>query len=76
MSLFGRKKEPSEKKSFDRENEKPALRCSICTGEQVFGFKNRATGKFEEVSLIRSEEELKRFLGIYGIEEGEVEKFY
>ena len=49
--LFGRKK---EKHSYDRENLKPVIRSSICTGEQVAGFKNIHTGKFSEVMLIRN----------------------
>lgn len=74
--MFGKKREKSEKKSFDRETQKPAMRCSICIGERVFGFKNKATGKFEEVSLIRNDDELRHFLGLYDIAADEVEKFY
>lgn len=54
---------------FDRELYKPVLKCSICTGEQVAGFKNLATGKFEEVMLIRNEQELAVFKERYGISE-------
>lgn len=54
---------------FDRELFKPVLKCSICTGEQVAGFKNLATGKFEEVMLIRNERELALFKEQYGISE-------
>lgn len=54
---------------FDRELFKPVLKCSICTGEQVAGFKNLATGKFEEVMLIRNEQELALFKERYGISE-------
>lgn len=54
---------------FDRELVKPVLKCSICTGEQVAGFKNLATGKFEEVALIRNERELALFKEQYGISE-------
>lgn len=64
MSLFKKK----IKKAYDRENLRPVLRCSICTGEQVAGFKNIHTGKFEEVTLIRNERELKEFMEMYGIE--------
>ena len=28
-------------KSYDKEKTKPAIRCSICTGEQVAGFLNK-----------------------------------
>ncbi|MDE5718447.1 MAG: aspartate dehydrogenase [Lachnospiraceae bacterium] len=54
---------------FDRELYKPVLKCSICTGEQVAGFKNLATGKFEEVMLIRNEKDLISFKERYGISE-------
>lgn len=54
---------------FDRKLFKPVLKCSICTGEQVAGFKNLATGKFEEVALIRNERELALFKEQYGISE-------
>lgn len=35
--------------TYDCERQKPVLRCSICNGEQVAGFKDIHTGKFEEV---------------------------
>ena len=51
LNMF-RKKQPV-KKEYDRANQKPVLRCSICTGEQVAGFKNIHTGQWEEVMLIK-----------------------
>ena len=65
--MFGRKKKRIEKKSYDRENMKPILHASICTGETVAGFKNRQTGKFEEVMLIKSEADKELFKKIYDI---------
>lgn len=77
--LFGRKTrtETSRKKShtkipeasYDHENQRPILRCSICTGEQVAGFKNIHTGRFEEVMLIRNDRELREFMEQYGVSE-------
>lgn len=67
MDLFFRRKEKVEKKEYDRENKIPVLRCSICNGEQVAGFKDKRTGKFEEVCFIRSEQELAAFMNTYGI---------
>jgi hypothetical protein len=64
--MFGRKKK-IEKKSYDRENMKPILHASICTGETVAGFKNRRTGKFEEVMLVKSEAGKELFKEIYDI---------
>ena len=53
----------------------PAIRCSICTGEQVAGFRDPETGRFEEVMLIRSPEDLAWFRTRYGIT-GEITKIY
>lgn len=61
--------------SYDKENKKPIIRASICTGEQVAGFKDIHTGKIEEVMLIKSSVDLERFRTIYGIEE-EIAKEY
>lgn len=63
--MFGRKK---IQKSFDPEQKKPILKCSICNGEQVAGFKDLHTGKFEEVMLIRDAGDLDKFMKMYGIE--------
>lgn len=54
---------------FDRTLYKPILKCSICTGEQVAGFKNLTTGKFEDIMLIRNEQDLAMFKERYGISE-------
>lgn len=68
-------KRKSERKSYNPDIRKPAIRVSICTGEKVAGFKNLKTGKFEEIMLLNSEKDLKEFKETYGIE-GEIEKFY
>ncbi len=64
--MFGRK--IVKKKTYDKENLRPILHCSICTGEQVAGFKNLHTGKFEEVMLIRNQKELDSFMEMYEID--------
>ena len=52
--MYGRKKKAETPKiKFDPGQQKPVIRCSICTGEQVAGFKDIATGKFYEVMLIK-----------------------
>ncbi len=66
MGLFKKK---IVKKTYDREHMKPVIRASICTGEEVAGFKDIRTGKIEEIMLIRSPEELERFKEIYEITE-------
>jgi len=35
-----------EKQTYDKENQRPIIRSSICTGEKVAGFKDIHTGKF------------------------------
>ena len=72
MRLFSKK---SEKKTYDQNNQKPVIKASICNGEQVAGFKDIHTGKFEEVMLIRGVEDLEKFQLMYGIE-GEITKEY
>ena len=56
-------------KQYDAETYKPVVKCSICNGEQVAGFKNLHTGKFEEIMLVRSEADLQEFKERYGITE-------
>lgn len=69
-----RKKVPEERKTYDIHNEKPVLRCSICTGEQVAGFQDKKTGEFREIMLVRNEKELEEFKREYGITD--IEKIY
>ncbi len=64
--MFGKK--TVKKKEYDQESLRPILRCSICTGEQVAGFKNIHTGKFEEVMLVRNQKDLDQFMEMYGID--------
>lgn len=52
---------------YDRENQIPILKCSICNGEQIAGFKDIHSGKFQEVMLIRSQQDLSDFLLQCGI---------
>ena len=68
----------AKRKTYDKVNMKPILKCSICNGEQVAGFKDLRTGKFEEVALICSGKDLEAFKKTYGIEEktGRTVPFY
>lgn len=83
MGLFFRKEDKKEgtgggrsfAKSYDKVNTKPAIRCSICNGEQVAGFLNKRSGHFEEIALLRTPKDLEDFKKSYGIT-GDVEKFY
>ncbi|MCI8771874.1 MAG: aspartate dehydrogenase [Lachnospiraceae bacterium] len=60
---------------YDMENKKPVIHCSICNGEKIAGFKDIHTGKFEEIMLIKNENDLWLFKNKYGLE-GEIPKEY
>ena len=72
MGLFNKK---PARQTYDKENQKPVIKASICNGEQVAGFKDIHTGKFEEVMLIKSSADLDTFKSMYGIDEN-IEKEY
>ncbi len=57
---------------YDRGNQIPVIRSSICTGEQVAGFKDPVSGKFVELMLIRDDRDLWEFLRRYHVEESEI----
>lgn len=66
--MFWRKKtDQKSEKVYDLNQWKPVVRCSICTGEQVAGFKSLETGKFEEVMLIRGERDMDIFKEKFGV---------
>ena len=68
------RKKQAEKR-FDAEVWEPVLRCSICTGEQTACLREKATGRLEEVMLIRGEKDLEEFRRQYGIS-GPIAKVY
>lgn len=72
MGLFRKK---SKQLTYDSINKKPIIKASICNGEQVAGFKDINSGKFEEVMLIRGSDDLELFKQQYGITE-EITKEY
>lgn len=67
------KKAQIQKNFYDTENQIPILKCSICNGEQVAGFKDIHTGKFEEIMCIKNNGDLEKFKQSYGIEHLEKE---
>ena len=67
MPLFFSKKSHS-KYAYDPDKEKPVIRASICTGEQVAGFKDRTTGTFHEIMLIRNPKDKNEFMKTYGLD--------
>ena len=60
------------KETYDKQNQKPVIRSSICTGEKVVGFKDIQTGKFTEVMLIRDNRDMDLFLKKYDISVSEI----
>ena len=73
--MFSRKKKSAAGyPSFDRINQIPVLRCSICTGERVACFRDRQTGHVEEVMYIREDSDLREFLEHYGLSEQDLKK--
>lgn len=57
---------------YDRNNQKPVIRSSICTGEKVAGFRDMNTGKFTEIMMIRDNKDLDKFLTEYDISVAEI----
>lgn len=54
---------------YDKENMIPIIHASICTGEQIAGFKDKRTNKFIEIMLITSNRDLEEFKKTYGIKD-------
>ena len=54
---------------YDPETQLPVIRSSICTGEKVAGFRDKESGRFTEVLLIRSPRDELRFREIYHLEQ-------
>lgn len=69
------KKRP-ETREYDRENQRPVVRVSICTGERTAGFRDLRTGRISEVMLIRGPGDLEEFRRLYGLGPGEIEEVY
>ena len=59
--------------AYDPETQYPVIRSSICTGEKVAGFKNKKTGHFTEVMLIRTPKDLAEFKETYKVDKIDTE---
>lgn len=66
--MFGKKKPALPEVEYNSETQRAIVKCSICNGEQVAGFKDIQTGHFTEVMLIKSEKDLEVFKKAYGVE--------
>lgn len=71
--MFGKRKKP-EAVPYDKTGKVPVIRSSICTGEQVAGFKDVVSGKFQELMLLRDGKDLSEFLTRYQVEESEIKR--
>ena len=59
---------------YDEAKHEAVIRCSICTGEQVAGFRSREDGNFVGVMVIQSEKDLEYFKRLYRVDD--VRKIY
>ena len=71
--MFGGRKRQATS-PYDKTGKIPVIRSSICAGEQVAGFQDIVSGKFEELMLIRGEKDLAEFLSRYQVEESEIKR--
>lgn len=71
--MFGRRKK-QHTVPYNKTGKIPVIRSSICTGEQVAGFKDLASGRFEELMLIQNSDNLQEFLTRYQVEEAEIKR--
>lgn len=75
MKLFHRKDTVIKRETYDTAALTPVIRASICTGEKTAGFRENETGKFHDIMLIRTEEDLREFRTRYGID-GHIDTVY
>lgn len=76
MSFPFRQKKTKKQYTYDPERQQPAVRRSICTGEMTGGLVDRDTGRFHELQLLRTQEELRDFCAQMGVREEELRTIY
>ena len=74
--MFKKKKSHAKITPYNSKIQEPVIRASICTGEQVAGFRDRETGKFEEAMLIRGEGDLQEVCTRYEVRQEEIKKVW
>ena len=72
--MFFQKKR--EVRTYDRENFRPVVRSSICTGEKAAGFQDVHTGKATGGMLLRPPGHLEEVRRLYGTGPGEISRIY
>lgn len=65
--MFWKKKSSQPTVEYDPSVQRAVLKCSICNGEQVAGFKDMKTGKFTDVMLVKNDNDLNAFMQMYGL---------
>ena len=76
MGLFRKHPPEPETTAFDPAVYEPVIRASICTGEKVACMRERATGKLQELMLIRTDEDLAAFCRRYHVEAKDMRTVY
>lgn len=71
--LFDKRRMPPAA-NYDKAGKIPVIRSSICTGEQVAGFKDTVSGRFEELMLLRNAQDFQEFLHWYQVEGAEIKR--
>lgn len=66
--LCGKKKVVKPTFEFDKSTHEAVMRCSICNGEKVVGFKEKETGHFTEIMCIKEPKDLEQFRMTYGVD--------
>lgn len=74
--FWPKRKKHVETKPYDAAKQVPVIRASICTGEQVAGFQDKGTGRFEEAMLVRGNADLQEFCTRYGVKPEEIKKVW
>ena len=62
-----KKKQIQPEIEYNPETQRAVLKCSICNGEQVAGFKDKQTGHFTEAMLIKNDKDLDLFMEMYNL---------
>ena len=73
--MFNKKKNKSYEPTYDLDKYVPIIKASICTGEQVIGFKDKETNQFIEIALIMDVKDIENFRKKYNVT-GEIKKEY
>lgn len=74
MGLFSKKK--AEVPRFSLQKYEPVLKCSICTGEQVFCIIDRDTEEIQELMMVSSPKVLSQICSANGINPDSVRRIY